>query len=306
MTTGQQLIEETKRYLLATHREQLNSLNGAINNSVTTISLNHTLGGLGAACTISVDLEVMWVWSVDSPAKTALVQRGYQGSVAVAHDDDALVTVNPKFPDFSIFQALNADIADISGDLFQVKTSTFTYVPGKEGYDLGSPVGVDVIGSIGARYDYPGIRRSWPLLNGFHIRRDSNLTDFPSGYAVVLYEGAFPGREVRVTYSAQLAPLTAATDDVLVVTGLDTSSHDIPPLGAAIRLQGVREGQRNFNDSQPDTRRAAEVPPGAQIQSIRGLQDFHRRRVLSSQKMLRQQYPYHTKIAPVSASWTAR
>jgi hypothetical protein len=300
------MIEETKRYLLSSHREQLNALSGSINDTVTTVTFNFPMGSIAGGSVIAVDLEVMYVWSSDPAGKTAVVQRGLQGSKAASHSDGALVTINPKFPDFSIFQALNADLSDISGDLFQIKVSTFTYIAGKEGYDLGVPVGIDPIATLNGRYDYPGIRRNWPVLRGFYIRRDANLTDFPSGYAVVMTEQAFPGRQIRITYAAQLGSLVSANDDVLAVTGLDPGSHDIPPIGAAIRLQGVREGQRNFNDSQPDTRRAAEVPAGAQIQSIHALVDFHRGRVQSSQKMLLKQYPYHQRIENSEHSWTMR
>lgn len=292
MTTTQDMIEETKRYLLSTHREQYNSLSANINSSDTSLVVTQTLGAIGGGTVISIGLENMLVWTVDDSTKTVTVRRGFQGSTAVAHTTNDLIVINPKFSDFAVMQALNADLDDISGEIFQVKTETFTYIAGQQGYDLSGAVGYDVLGALGAVYDPPGIQRDWPRINSFRIRRDSNTTDFPSGYAIILTEGAFPGREVRVTYAAELGRLSAVTDDVLAVTGLATGLHDIPPLGAATRLQGVREGQRNFNDSQPDTRRQTEVPTGAQIQSIRALQDFHDRRVRGVQRNLRQKYPY--------------
>jgi hypothetical protein len=306
MTTTLDMINETKRYLLSTHREQYNSLNGAINSSTTSVTFNQNLGSLGGGAIISVDLELMYVWEADASSKIATVQRGFQGSTAATHSDDAMVTINPKFPDFSVFQAINHELADISGDIFQVKTETFTFIAGKEGYDLSGAVGYDVIAFLNAFYDYPGIRRNWPRLNGVYIRRDANTTDFPSGYAIIMIETAFPGREVRVSYSANLSPLATLTDDVEAVSGLRSDAHDIPALGAAIRLQGVREAQRNFNDAQPDTRRATEVPTGAQIASIRGLQDFRARRLMSTQKMLIKQYPYMRRLDNVSHSWSTR
>lgn len=295
MTTTLDLIHETKRYLLASHREILNALNGAINSSTTTITFSHTMGSLVSGAVISVDLEIMYVWSADDAAKTAVVQRGFQGSTAASHATDALVTVNAKFPDFAVFHAINAELNDISGDLFQVVTKTFTYIPGKQGYDLGSTA--DPIAILDGSYDYPGISEDWPSLRWLEIRRNANLTSFPSGFAIIMKAAGFPGREVRVVYSAALSPLTSLTDDVRAVTGLDAGSHDIPALGAAIRLQGVREGQRNFNDNQSDTRRAAEVPTGAQIQSIRALVDFKAQRIRGDMKLLRQQYPYYIRIA---------
>lgn len=295
MTTTLDLINQTKRYLLSSHREQLNALNGAIDNVTTTVTFKHTMGSLSGGSVISVGLETMYVWTADEAAMTAVVQRGFQGSTAATHPDDALVTVNPKFPEFSVFEALNAEINDVSGDLWQVVTKSFTYVAGKQGYDLGNTA--DPIAALDGSYDFPGITQSWPSLRWYEIRRNANTTSFPSGFAIILKAAGFPGRQVRVVYSAALSPLTALTDNVLTVSGLDAGSHDILALGAAIRLQGVREGQRNFNDNQPDTRRAAEVPTGAQIQSISALVNFRRQRLQGDMKVLRQQYPYHIKIA---------
>lgn len=294
MTTASDLVNETKRYLLSSHREQLNALNGSHNAATTTLTFSHSMGSLTGGSVISVDLETMYVWSADEAAMTATVQRGFQGSTAATHASGAIVTVNPKFPDFSVFQALNAEINDISGDLFQVATKTFTYVAGQQGYDLANTS--DPIAALDGSYDYPGISQDWPTLRWYEIRRNANTTSFPSGFAIIMKAPAYPGREVRIVYSAALSPLTSLSDDVLAVTGLDVGSHDIPPLGAAVRLQGVREGQRNFNDNQSDTRRAAEVPTGAQIQSIRALADFKEQRIRGDMKVLRQQYPYHSKV----------
>lgn len=299
MTTTLDLINDTKRYLLSSHREQLNTLSGSINSSVTSVVFSFTLGALTAGSVISVDLEIMYVWSTDEATKTAVVLRGHEGSAPASHSSGAVITVNPKFPDYSVFKALNSDITDISGDLFQIVTRTFTYVAGKDGYDLASTASADPLFKLDGKYDYPGIRRDWPSLREYDIRRNSNTTDFPSGFAITLKLPAFPGREVRITYGAAFGQLAALTDDVLTATGLPATAHDIPPLGAAIRLQGVREGQRNFNDSQPDTRRAAEVPAGSQIASIRAMVDFRKQRIMGEMKSLRQQYPYYRQFMDV-------
>lgn len=296
MTTCADMINETKRYLLAGHREMMNAVNGGINNTVTTIPFVYNLASIAPGSVISVDLEVMYVWTADQSTKTVTVQRGYLGSVAATHAAGSMVTVNPKFSDFAIMQALNSDIDDLSGDLYQVRTTSLTYIPGKIGYDLTGASSYDVIGILEMRYDLPGVTRSWPSMFNSAIRRDSDLTDFPSGYAVEVRSVAFPGRQVRITYSAAFKHLSALTDDVSTVSGLPTGTHDIPPLGAAVRLQGVREGQRNFNDNQPDTRRAAEVPAGANAAAIRPMMDFHQTRVRSTMKDQLQRYPYHVRL----------
>ena len=123
------------------------------------------------------------------------------------------------------------------------------------------------------------------------IRRNSSATDFPSGFALVLAEEAHPGRAVRVTYSAPYSALSGVNDDVLAVSGLQIEGHDIPALGAAFRLEAVREVQRNFNEAQPSPRRADEVRTGAQLEASRGLLQLREQRITSLRTLLNKQYP---------------
>lgn len=295
MTTAGDLINETKRYLLAQHREQLNQLTNPIVAADTSLTFTHTLGSLAAGAYISVDLEIMYVWDVTAASQTANVSRGMLGSVAASHAMNALVTVNPKFPDFSVLQAINADLNDLSGQgLYQATTASLTYVSGQFGYNLTGATDVQM--GLDVRYDYPGLPNDWPAMKLWDIRRNADTSEFASGFQVTLREVGYPGAEVRVTYARPFSPLTATADDVLAVAGLQVPAHDLPPLGAALRLQGVREGQRNFNEAQPDTRRSAEIPAGAQITSLRGLADFRQSRIKSEKARLLRQYPYHRKV----------
>jgi hypothetical protein len=294
MTTTADLIQETKRYLLATHREQLNRINGAITSSQTSLTFRHDLGGLRMGSYLSIDLEIMYIWSTDASAKTATVERGMNGSTAAAHTDNSIVTINPKFPDFAVLSAINNDLKDLSGrGLFQVNDVTFTFIAGKFGYNLNT---TSILSGIDARYDPPGPARDWPSLRQWKIRRDSDLTDFPSGFSFILQEEAHPGRSVRVSYAAPYGQLAALTDDVETTTGLQSQGHDIPSLGAAFRLEAVREGQRNFNEAQPNSRRSTEVGEGAQITSTRGLIQLRESRIRSLMAVLNKQYPNRRSI----------
>ncbi len=316
MSTCLDQINETKRYLYAGHREQINMLDGSVDDSQDTITFTQTLNSIAPSTYISIDLEIMYVWSTDIPTRTARVVRGQLGSTAAAHTGDSLVTVNPKFPDFSIMQALNASLDEMSGrGLYRAVTTTFTFQSPKYGYDLVGAT--DVLGQLDARYDASGVARHWPAIHDWHIRRNSDTTDFPSGFQVYLETGAETGRTVRVTYSTSFGhyiDYNSQTGDDLTTTIIDPETEDeveftylgvgmtntmldIPPLGAALRLQGVREGQRSFNESQPDSRRSDEVPVGAQLAGTRGLKDFFDSRIQTELRRLNVLWPAHRRIA---------
>ena len=121
--------------------------------------------------------------------------------------------------------------------------------------------------------------------------RNPNDPLFPSGRAVFLYEDAYPGLPFYVTYAFPLIQMSQLTDPVVETTGLPPTAVDLPPLGAACRLVEGREVKRNFIESQPDPRKAPEVPPGAVMNSMRGLDARRTRRIDAESDRIKRQYP---------------
>jgi hypothetical protein len=294
-TTCEDLVNETLRYLYAGARDPQNKIAQAMNASIEVMEFTYDLGPVQPGAVVAVDLELMYVWAIDNlVTKTVTVERGYLGSTAAAHDADAVATINPKFSNFTVFEALNADLDDLSGNgLFQVESVELTYTPAIEGYDLTSVT--DLLEVLNVKYEDPGPSKRWPEIKAWDLRRDSDTGDFASGLSLVLNEGGSSGRPVRVTYSAPFSRFaTLAT--TIASTGLPATAHDVPPLGAALRLQSVREGQRNFNESQPATRRAQEVQAGAQLIGARGLQEMRRQRIRIEARRLQTFWPHKIKL----------
>ena len=294
MTTAQNLIDETRSYLVPTVREPLNTLSGAINSSVTTITLGQDMTAVVAGAMLAIDLEQMYVWSVTGSVVT--VQRGMHGSTAASHSDGALVRVNPRFSDFVIFRALNAELDALSSPangLYQVGSIDVTYKPQINGYDLTGVT--NLIDVLRVRYDIPGPWKTWPEIRRWQLKIAMDGSDFASTYALVLYDAGWPGRRVHVVYSQMFNHLATTADDVLTVTGLMTTAHDIPPLGAALRLAGVRETQRSFTEAQGDPRRATEVPPTAVTMGAAAYQRMLLQRIKEEASRLQGQYPNRRK-----------
>jgi len=289
MTTAQDLVEEVRRYLFAGQRETLNLLSSNPSNSDTTLTFSNDLGPLVAGTYLSIDLEIMYVWSVSTASKTATVQRGMLGSTAVSHTAGTIVYVNSKFPTFSIFTEINNDINDLSSPtngLYAVGTVDVTYNPSVQGYDLNASV-IDVL-SVTAQTVGPS--KEWVQLGNWRLDPNAQTATFPSGQSITLYQGGDPGRTVRITYSKPFTAFSALTDN-LSTTGMAASMADIPPLGAAMRLAGVREVKRNFTESQGDTRRASEVPPNAQVAGMTVLMRERARRIKAEAARLASSWP---------------
>ena len=289
MATLSELIQETRRNLYSGAMEQMNRLNGAIDASQTNIPLKYDLGGIQRGSVIAIDLEEIQVWETSGTTIT-VAQRGVNGSVPAIHSDLQTVYVQPKFSDYSIFKAINEDLNDLSSPmngLFRVITATLTYNAAVEGYDITGST--NILGILEIDYDTVGPNRSMPLITSWALRRHAPTGVFPSGNAIILYEGGFPGQSLRVRYKAPFGQFTALADTHTTV-GLPDTAVDLPPLGAAMRLVGPRDVKRTFTEHQGETRRPDEVPPGSATQAMRALMMLRTQRVTAEEARLLAMY----------------
>lgn len=296
MTSCADLINQTEQHLLAGDRETMNVLTSSVVAGDTSMTFTYQPDGIDSGSYIALDLEVIYVLSI--AGNTATVLREMLGSTAASHAAGTLVYVNPKFSKWSMFNAINSEIVDLSGPpngLFQVKDFTATTFPVQRTYAVPAQ-NTDLIKILEVRWIAPGPELRWDRVPrwGYDVLRnmpEAGTGSFPSGMALRVEETMYPGRPLNVVYAAPFTPLTALSDDVATVTGLPTSSFDIPPLGAAARLMGVREAKRAFTESEVDTRRAAEVPVGANAKAAQTLLALLNERIKTEFIRLKQQWP---------------
>lgn len=283
-------VNQARDLLLNQHREEITLLAGALTDTTTTaLTTADVLAAIKPGALLEIDSEMMYVRA--SLVGTVTVIRGWNGTTAATHVDQSVITVNPRFPRSRILRALNDTLSDLGGsDYFQMKTVNLTYNPNVFTYDLAS----DAIEVYDITFPLsPTNTTMWQQrVHGFDLQQNADPSVFPSGVALQFSEppGVQQGQTVRVRYKAPFTYVANLTDDVSI-TGLPKSGCDIPPIGAAIRLMMGREVKRNFTESQPETRRTGEVPAGAVLGSMRGLQAEYVIRQLSESAALKQIYP---------------
>lgn len=289
MTTFGDMIEETRHHMLTGGTDRLNQLLSGVSANAVTLQMKHPAKGIAEGTTLNVDLEEYYVISVSGT--TASVIPGFNGSVSVAHNADAIVRVNSKFSNYKISKFLNRALEDLSADgLFQMKAVDFIYSPVQYAYPITA---TDLIDVWRVKYDVPGPTQEWPELqkSEWHVDQSADTTDFPGGKSLLLISGGFPGHKVRVSYKASFAPLAAITDDVLAVAGLHTEAHKLPPLGAAIYMLTGREIKRTALERQPEPRRQEEVPVGGASQAVTPLLLEYRKDLRRERRRLRRRFP---------------
>jgi hypothetical protein len=186
---------------------------------------------------------------------------------------------------------------------YAMKTAVLNYDSSIYAYDLGDP---NILEVYDIRFKTFGPTKIHPRIADYELVRDSDTTEFPSGVALQIFEAAWQtGLPMRVQYKATFTLITDQTLDVSL-TGVPSTGLDLPPIAAALRMMAGREIQRNFTESQPDTRRASEVPAGAVAGSIRGLQALWMQRWGSEVASLATTYPTLGKIYGRRSAWGVR
>lgn len=291
-------IETTRRHMTSGRQNERNVLASGYTAGSGTLTVANPLGGIVAGTRLSVGLNVLYVTAVSSVGLSASVIGGQEGSTDANASAGALVRVNPTVTDFEITEALAADLSDLSAPatgLFRVATSTLAAA-----YSTAL-MGMDLVGLAATLTEVEEVRwlsgsdaTNWVALQQLNwtLERDANVTSFPSGLGLLINDsaGVPNGATIQVVYRAGFTPVYVPTD-ALSVTGLPATAYDLPPIGAAMRLMFPREAKRNETKTQGDTRRAGEVPPGALLNSARGLAAWRSQRIASEMQRLLARYP---------------
>ena len=289
--TAQIWIDSTRDMLLSGYVEELDIITGNVLVGDSEIIVQGYASSIVKGVVIEINAELMYVLQVAST--TISVLRGYGGSTAAAHTENDIVRVSPKFPTHRIISSLNDDLADLSAPgqgLFQMKTTSFTYNAGVDGYDLTGLTSAEIDSIYSVTYADIGTEAAEPDVSSWRLRRNRDTASFSSGLALILYTGAWPGQKITVMYKS---PFTSITDGTTArsTVGLATTAYDLPPLGAAMALMTTTPIRREFLDAQGTSRMADEVPPGAISASFRDLMGRRRARVEAEASRLVSQYP---------------
>lgn len=283
-TTVLDQINTARRYLYSLHNGQYNRLAAAADADDTAFTFDFDLNGIVPGTTLSIGDELLYVWEASTSAKSATLQRAWDGSDAEAHVDASIVEVSPRFPKFTVRAALLEEIRSWGDAIYRTDTFSLSVTGNTLAYDL----------PIDPFHQITDVRRSttatdgrWPRVNHYEVDRHADTSDFPSGVALYIRETLTTPLTLQITYTAPLDldyfdDAADMEDDV----GLAASMLDIAPLGAAWRLLAPREAKRTFTEAQGEPRLAEEVPSGATIRTAAGYKQLRDQRLIEESNRL--------------------
>jgi len=293
-TTLLTAINRTRTEILSGRREERNRLTNDISAGAGSFDFDFAAGGIQPGARVAIDMEIFHVYSV--AGSTATVEPADEGSIAADHAAGALIRVNSRASDFDIKNAVNDTLRDLSSPgagLFRVASVDLTLDSNLDSYDLTDATNVYDI--LGVWYPIDTTTQQWERVANKYWRliRDADVAAFASGFGLQFFSGfsAADGTAIRVTYKTRYALLEDYADNVEAVAGLHCDGHDLLWIGAGIRLADTREIDRNQMAAQGNPRRAAEVPAGANTNSVAGLQRRWTQRIRDEAARLSRQYP---------------
>jgi len=297
MTTYDTLAVRLRTKLTAAAgRDRLSFLDESMTTTTTSVVLDVAPGNdVRAGTIIEIGHERMYVRSVATATLT--VRRGFDGTTATSHADDAEVRISPRYPLGRLTQELADVTRSLPRGLFCVATTTVTMESGGNSFDLTDAAGRDVLRVLVAwRTNANGVEKVY-LAPQLSVIRHADTTAFPSGYAVTIPPAwtYTTDATVRVTYA--YAPVTtsiAPTTDLTTHVGLPESLADALVFAAGARLLLEKEAERNDTRGQTESRFADEVPATALTQISDSWQRFADRRISEEMARLLEVYPYRT------------
>ena len=289
MTTVATVLNRASRQMLAGVVEERNKLASSLDSSTTSVVLSYDLGGFRAGSVFEIESELFYIWEANTASKTLTVERGFNGTTAASHSANVLATLNPRFPRAQMLDSLNAELDDLSSTmngLFRVVTADLTYNGSDRQIDITSSG--TIIELLDTRLRY--LADDYPVLNAVRLQTGLPTSDFASGNTLVFDEPVMAGT-VRVRYKAPFVRATSESSDLTTNCFLPATCDDIVETGVILRMMSGREIKRSFIESQGDTRRADEVPPGASRDSVANLARLRRERIIAEAARLKAQYP---------------
>ena len=258
MTTMNDLIFDVKRVAYAGLPEKINLISASANAGATTLSMDLDISGITEGTVLSSGLNVWYVKGTISTANQVLVVPGWDNSPTSSVTSGDIVYVRPKITHWHIFNALNDEIRRLSSPavgLYSLQYWTTESDPTYQTYAVPASATVTDIARV--RFRMPGTTDVWGDLPNSAYRYDK------VNGIVQLLRMIPSGTDVQFIYKSPFVAATGIDDDVQSVCKLAETMNDIPVLGTVMGLMQTTETRRNTTQIQGDTRRAGEVPSGA-------------------------------------------
>lgn len=257
-TVGDAVDRCLSTWLEGTFSTQLNAVATGIVSTVTEITCQLPLIGVGVGAFVAIDDELLYVADTDQTNNRIVVIRGARGTTPAAHVAGANIEVNPRFPRYLVREAMAADIDSWPESLYSVQQFAATLST------LDTTIVVpDSINGFVPRHVLK-VRRKSLAPNDDRYRRTAGFEaewDLLDTATIMLNETTCMDQTfaIQVACAFNSDAVDDDDNDLADDVGLSGGMQEILELGAAYRLLMGRGSVRLFPESEGQSRSAAEV-----------------------------------------------
>lgn len=304
-TTVDKLLDRVRRDSMLSSYGPFYSLAAAVDASETMWSTNEHIEHMTVGSILAVDGELVRVSEIHHGTDGITVVRGFHGSTAAAHNEDALVEQDCRTPKAALLDWAELEIRSWNKVLFRVVTVNLPVTRNERSYDLVGldAEGIDFLLEVRARplsasaslYNSSWTGDAWPKVDA-RLVRDLPTADFPSGVALQLTNYPHFAGDLRVAYASpfDLDVLELSTDLVATV-GLDHNYLDILEQGLRMRALSASLTARTDWRATGMARDAEEVTVLDVVRAVDMARSIRDRRLAEEAVNLRSRYPYHSR-----------
>ena len=246
---------------------------------------------LGNGALIEIDQELMLVTSANTSTRTLTVARGYAGTTAATHSDEANLYLNPTFPRKTVFDSVSDNIVRLFPSLYNVTTtnvtsnSTYAEVPASTVEILTSYIQ----NAEGAQYTSAGIEL---------------LTDFPpsSTNAAVQFFNTSSNKTVYLVAKRKFVRPADEDSDLSTYCLLDEAYHQIVMVGAVADIMGATDIDASTQEFLTEMLAAQNYPVGSGERLRNALLRLRSLLIDEARGTLRSLYPAPVSIMNINYS----
>lgn len=219
--------------------------------------------------------------------------RGVDGTTAVSHNVDDIVTADPRFPRQRIKEAINDTINGLFPHLWVTGSTEFPWIAARYEYPLPTDVEwvhyvtSNTIGPSGVWFP----NSSWRFNSKASTTPGQvKPTPTPTGKSLqIMRDFIVPGRNARIVYAKKPNTMTNLTDDFTPTTGFPERYIDMITYGACWRLLPAYESARLQQTSIEATERADLVPTGSASRASQYYYSLYQNRLNEERDLLFQE-----------------
>lgn len=292
MTTIAQARTLVRDRLLKGTNRSIDILNGAINDTVATVTTTLNTTGIGVGYVIEIDDEQMFI--TVKATNTLTVIRGWNSTTAASHSDNAIIEVNPRFTSKSLSDTISEELQSWPLRFGRIDTVEVT-IPAGDWKAMLSPttVGATINRLLTANVlDRTGDNSGQRSRIDCRLLRDRDLDEFTTGYAIQLphtfYESVVVQVDILTGYdfSAIDTGTTILESDV----GLRAEMLDVLYYGMMWREMATLEIGRTDVGARP-AQDNEQSPPTHLLQTSQAIKALRDQRMQDETRRLYDMYP---------------